>query len=663
MTKIKIMLVFGTRPETIKMAPIIKEIENRADRMEAVVVVTAQHRQILDQPLQLFNITPQYDLNIMTAEQSLFGISARALNGLESILKTEQPDMVLVQGDTTTTFIGSLAAYYMKIPVGHVEAGLRTYNKYNPFPEEINRKMTGAVAEFHFVPTPTAQQALLNEGIDPAQIYLTGNTVIDALHMILQMECHFTHPELQQINFDQKKLILLTTHRRESFGQPIEEVMKAVEILARMNPDLGIIFPIHYNPNVRRAAQKILKSYHQIHLIDPLDYQQFAHLMARAYLILTDSGGIQEEATSLGKPTLILRETTERMEGVFAGTTKLVGTDMSKIVHETMALLTDPAHYQQMARTNNLYGNGTAARQICDILETHLKITKREPTVEKIEIKSERPVIPKLEFHGELKNVLTINVEDLGVFNENEVILDIFQTLDFLASRQTRATFFVLGWLAERFPEVILAIREKGHEVATQGYSNKLVFQQDPVQFKDELQRALSIFRNILEEPVLGYRAPSYSIIRKSIWAWDILLESGIRYDSSVFPVKHDLYGIPTAPRFPFIININQHGGLIEFPLATIKVLGENIPIAGGSYLRFYPYWFVKNGIETINKINKPAIMFLRTWELTPASFEKGSRLLGIFRKRANFEVMQQRITNLLMDYKFVPVRDVLGFS
>lgn len=656
------MLVFGTRPETIKMAPIIKAIEKRSERFEAIVVVTAQHREILDQPLQLFGVTPQFDLNIMTKGQSLFDVSAKALKGLEGILKEINPHIVLVQGDTTTTFIGSLAAFYMKIPVGHVEAGLRTYNKYNPFPEEINRQLTGGMADFHFVPTPMAQACLLREGVDAKKVFLTGNTVIDALHMILKAECKFKDERLQKLDFENKKVILLTTHRRESFGQPIENVMRSIEVLSKMRDDVVIVFPIHFNPNVREAAKKILKNFDQILLIEPLDYQQFVHLMARSYLILTDSGGIQEEATSLGKPTLILRETTERMEGVLAGTTKLVGTQLAKIVQEAISLLNDENLYQRMAQSNNLYGDGTTSVQILDILDANAdKLIPLKTKIEKHKGMNRMAEFSQVSWERRLKNILTVNVEDLGIFSAEEIIIDIFKTLEILHEFDIRATFFVLGWIAEKYPEVIQAIKDYGHEISAQGYSNKLVYTQTQDAFREELLQTLDILQSITNETVLGFRAPSYSIIRDCMWAWDVLMELGLSYDSSVFPVKHDTYGIPSAPRFPFIVNLSDQGGLIEYPPSTIKVFGENIPISGGGYLRYYPYWFVKKGILDINSIGKPAIIYLRTWELNPKSFEKGNKFLGVFRKRGNYDVMFHRISNLLKDFDFVTIRETLG--
>lgn len=662
MSKIKIMIIFGTRPETIKMAPIIKTATKRSSNFETIVVVTAQHREILDQPLALFGIKPDYDLNIMTSAQSLFGISSKALNGLETILNKVKPDVVLVQGDTTTTFVGSLAAYYLKIPVGHVEAGLRTYNKYNPFPEEINRKLTSAMAEFHFAPTPSAKECLLKEGISADKVFLTGNTVIDALHMILKEDCEFVDPRLSKIDFENRKIILLTTHRRESFGKPVEDIMKSIEILTRMNPDVSVIFPIHYNPNVRAAAEKILSNFKQILIVDPLDYKQFVHVMARSHLILTDSGGIQEEATSLGKPTLILRETTERQEGVRAGTTRLVGTKIEKIVQQTSELLSDESRYQKMAQTRNLYGDGTAAKQILDILlENSDKLVP--PVLEPRKTISSKmdTDFSHFKFNGPVKNILTVNVEEFDVFTRQDVILDIFKTLDFLASRKTNATFFLSGALAESYPEVISAIKDNGHEVSTQGFSEKLVSELSPEQFRRDLKRSVDIIEDITKEPVLGYRAPGYSIVSDNIWAWDVLLDLGLRYDSSVFPVKHDRYGIPSAPRFPFVANINQQGGLIEFPLSTVRIWQENIPIAGGGYLRYYPYWFIRKGIQQINTIGKPAIMYLRTWEMDPISFRKGNQFLGAFRRRANFAIMQHRVNRLLADFDFISIREILG--
>ncbi|MBN1348675.1 UDP-N-acetylglucosamine 2-epimerase (non-hydrolyzing) [candidate division KSB1 bacterium] len=663
MPKLKVMTIFGTRPEAIKMAPIIKAMQRRASKFESVVVVTAQHREILDQPLRLFDIVPDYDLNIMTSNQTLFSISKKALSGLENVLQEVQPDIVLVQGDTTTTFISSLAAFYLKIPVGHVEAGLRTYNKFNPFPEELNRHLTTGVADFHFVPTQRAGHALAREGVNTRRIFLTGNTVIDVLHQIVAEGYTFNDPQLAKIDFEHKKIILLTTHRRESFGSPMENIMMAIEIIAKMNDDIEIVFPMHFNPNVRHTAARIIKSRHLIHLIEPLDYRPFVHLMARSHLILTDSGGIQEEATSLGKPVLILRETTERPEGVDAGVTKLIGTDTHNIVRNTMALLIDENAYKQMARSINLYGDGNAAEKILDVLEKHAEqIANQNQRRKNIQIAVPDYLNPPYEFSGKIKNALTINVEDWVGRESNDIVLDIFRILEFLAKFDVRATFFVLGWIAESFPEVVKAISDMGHEISSQGYSSQLIYQQSEKQFQSEVKRSIDILESIINKKVLGFRAPSYSIIPESVWAWKHLLDMGLRYDSSIFPIKHDRYGIPTAPRFPFIIDLSRKQGLVELPLSTIKVMGENIPIAGGGYLRLFPYWFIKRGITQLNSLGKPAIMYFRSWEMNAKNIQLQDRYLGKFRKSANSAIIESRITSLLEDFEFAPIRDILGF-
>ena len=363
MEKLKIMTIFGTRPEAIKMAPVVLELQKFPAQIETIVTVTAQHREMLDQVLNLFEIKPQFDLNIMSAGQTLFDITSRALLGLNEILAQVKPNLVLVHGDTTTTFAGALAAYYHQIKVGHVEAGLRTKNKYSPFPEEMNRKLTGALTDLHFAPTATAKNNLLAEGVDAEKIFVTGNTVIDALYKIVDKNYKFSG-ELEKINSTDKKIILVTTHRRENLGEPMRHVYTALKKIVEEIPDVEIIFPVHKNPKVREVVNSVLGNLAQVSLIEPLDYQPFANLMNRATLILTDSGGIQEEAPSLGKPVLVLRDTTERPEAVDAGTVKLIGTEMEKVYGATKLLLTDAAEYKKMATAQNPYGDGAAAKRI-----------------------------------------------------------------------------------------------------------------------------------------------------------------------------------------------------------------------------------------------------------------------------------------------------------
>jgi UDP-N-acetylglucosamine 2-epimerase (non-hydrolysing) len=359
----KVICIFGTRPEAIKMAPVIKILEKNS-KLKVITVVTAQHREMLDQVLHLFNIEPQYDLNIMKADQSVTDITIRVLNGLQDIIKKERPDLVLVHGDTTTTFAASLAAFYRQIPIGHVEAGLRTYKKYSPYPEEMNRKLTGCLADLHFAPTLTAKEALLKEGVKPENITVTGNTVIDALLGIVKEDFHFNNALLGGIDYQTRKVILVTAHRRENLGEPLRNIFRAVKEISDENRDAEIVFPVHPNPRVRELAREILGGIERVHLIEPLDYQSFVNLINRCYLILTDSGGIQEEAPALGKPVLVLRETTERPEAVEAGTVKLVGTAWQTIIRETHLLLNDKKEYEKMVKAVNPYGDGKAAERI-----------------------------------------------------------------------------------------------------------------------------------------------------------------------------------------------------------------------------------------------------------------------------------------------------------
>ena len=364
MKKIKLMTVFGTRPEAIKMCPLVLEMQKYPDFIEPIVAVTAQHREMLDQVLQLFAIKPDYDLNIMTAGQTLYDVTGRALAGLKDVLAEAQPDMVLVHGDTTTTFVGALASFYAQIPVGHVEAGLRTGNKFSPYPEEMNRKLTGAIADIHFAPTSTSKNNLLKENIDPAAIVVTGNTVIDALQTTVKADYRFTDSGLQKALAGGKRLLLVTTHRRENLGEPMRHVYQALRKVLENHPDVEAIFPVHKNPKVREIVDEELGKLAQVHLIEPLDYEPFANLMAKVDIVLTDSGGIQEEAPALGKPVLVLRDTTERPEAVDAGTVKLVGTAYDDVLRETSLLLDDSKYYQSMAEAANPYGDGRACERI-----------------------------------------------------------------------------------------------------------------------------------------------------------------------------------------------------------------------------------------------------------------------------------------------------------
>lgn len=359
----KILLVFGTRPEAIKMCPLVNELKTR-NNIETRVCVTGQHRQMLDQVLDAFQVIPDYDLSVMKEKQTLFDITTNILNCIGDVLKKEQPDIVLVHGDTSTTFAAALACYYMQIPVGHVEAGLRTHNIYSPYPEEFNRQAVSIIARYHFAPTELTRQNLIHEGKRPDTIFVTGNTAIDALKTTIRKD--YSHPELEWVG--DSRLILITAHRRENLGQPMQHMFRAIRRVMDEHPDVKAIYPIHLNPLVRETARSILGDDERIHIIEPLEVLDFHNFLNRSYLILTDSGGIQEEAPSLGKPVLVMRDTTERPEGVSAGTLKLVGTDEESIYISFKSLLEDFEIYERMSMASNPYGDGFASKRIADIL-------------------------------------------------------------------------------------------------------------------------------------------------------------------------------------------------------------------------------------------------------------------------------------------------------
>ena len=363
----KVLIVFGTRPEAIKMCPLVKELKSRK-KLETIVCVTGQHRQMLDQVLEAFNVVPDYDLSVMKDKQTLFDVTQNILGKMKDVLEEVKPNVVLVHGDTSTTFVTALAAFYLQIPVGHVEAGLRTYDVYSPFPEEFNRQATGIVAKYHFAPTEVSKQNLLNEVKSEEHIYVTGNTAIDALKTTVKED--YEHDVLNWV--DNSKLIMLTAHRRENLGEPLKNMFRAIKRIVDEHEDIKVIYPIHMNPLVRATANDILGNHERIRIIDPLDVLDFHNFLNKSHLILTDSGGIQEEAPSLGKPVLVMRDTTERPEGVAAGTLKLVGTDEEVIYENFKTLLNNKDEYEKMSKASNPYGDGKASKRIADILESTL---------------------------------------------------------------------------------------------------------------------------------------------------------------------------------------------------------------------------------------------------------------------------------------------------
>ncbi|MDQ1000311.1 UDP-N-acetylglucosamine 2-epimerase (non-hydrolyzing) [Neobacillus niacini] len=374
--KIKVMTVFGTRPEAIKMAPLVKELEKNSETIESIVTVTAQHRQMLDQVLSIFEITPDYDLNIMKDRQTLTDVTIRALEGLNQVLQEAKPDIVLVHGDTTTTFVASLAAFYNSLPIGHVEAGLRTWNKFSPYPEEMNRQLTGVMADLHFAPTSVSKQNLVQENKKDEFIFVTGNTAIDALKTTVKP--NYSHPVLDNLGND--RLVLMTAHRRENLGEPMENMFRAIRRLVEKHDDVQVVYPVHMNPVVRQIADKILGDNNRIQLIEPLDVIDFHNFASKAYLILTDSGGVQEEAPSLGVPVLVLRDTTERPEGVNAGTLKLAGTDEDVIFSLADELLSNKEAHDKMAKASNPYGDGNASKRIVEAILYYKELREARPS-------------------------------------------------------------------------------------------------------------------------------------------------------------------------------------------------------------------------------------------------------------------------------------------
>ena len=376
MKKIRVMTIFGTRPEAIKMAPLVLEIERQSERFESIVTVTAQHRQMLDQVLDIFQIIPDYDLDVMKDRQTLAQITANVLTGLEKVMIEAKPDIVLVHGDTTTTFAASISAFYNQIKVGHVEAGLRTWNKYSPFPEEMNRQVTDVLSDIYFAPTDQSASNLKLENHPNEQIYITGNTAIDALKETVKED--YEHEILSKVSVN-NRLILMTMHRRENQGKPMEKVFRAIRSVVDTHEDVEVVYPVHLNPVVQQAANKELGDHKRIHLIEPLDVVDFHNIAARSYMIMSDSGGVQEEAPSLGVPVLVLRDTTERPEGVEAGTLKLVGTETNDVVAAMTELLDNPESYKKMAETNNPYGDGTASKRILDAIAYEFGLLSERP--------------------------------------------------------------------------------------------------------------------------------------------------------------------------------------------------------------------------------------------------------------------------------------------
>lgn len=474
MNKLKVMSVFGTRPEAIKMAPLVKELEKN-EEIQSVVCVTAQHREMLDQVLEIFDLHPAYDLDIMQTRQTLAGITTRALSGLEEVIAKEKPDIVLVHGDTSTTFAGALAAYYNQTKVGHVEAGLRTYDKYQPFPEEMNRRLTGALTDLHFAPTPLAKEHLLKENINDDGIFITGNTVIDALAHTIEEEYTFSVEELNHIDFQNKRVLAMTAHRRENLGEPLENICRSVKRLVEEYPDVEVVYAVHKNPAVMEPVNKILGETERIHLTEPLDLKDMHNLMCRSYLVLTDSGGLQEEVPSMGKPVLVLRNVTERPEGVEAGTLQLVGTDEDTIYSAAKELLDNKAAYEKMAQAKNPFGDGQASRRIVESILFAFGRTGKRPDEYNICIN------PKDEEEQAMKEerMAILGMLERGIINADEAerLLIILQSSNgFDKDGIGKSVEDVFGKAGEALNSVAKAVGEKAEKIqpAMKDMANKV---------------------------------------------------------------------------------------------------------------------------------------------------------------------------------------------
>ncbi len=463
MDKLKVMSVFGTRPEAIKMAPLVKELEKN-DQIESIVCVTAQHREMLDQVLEIFDLVPAYDLDIMQTRQTLAGITTRALSGLEAVIGQEKPDIVLVHGDTSTTFAGALAAYYNQTKVGHVEAGLRTYDKYQPFPEEMNRRLTGALTDLHFAPTPLAKEHLLKENIGEENIFITGNTVIDALAHTIEEDYTFSAEALNHIAFEKKRVIAMTAHRRENLGEPLKNICRSVKRLVEEYPDVEVVYAVHKNPAVMETVHKILGETKGVHLTEPLDLKDMHNLMCRSYLVLTDSGGLQEEVPSMGKPVLVLRNVTERPEGVEAGTLKLVGTGETAIYSAAKELLDNGEAYEKMARAKNPFGDGQASRRIVENILYAFGRREQKPEEYHSTINSK----DKEEQSMKEERMAILNMLEKGIINaeEAERLLIILQSSNgFDKEGISKTVESALGKAGEAFSTVAKAVGEKAEKI------------------------------------------------------------------------------------------------------------------------------------------------------------------------------------------------------
>ncbi len=474
MNKLKVMSVFGTRPEAIKMAPLVKELEKN-DEIQSVICVTAQHREMLDQVLEIFDLHPAYDLDIMQTRQTLAGITTRALSGLEEVIAKEKPDIVLVHGDTSTTFAGALAAYYNQTKVGHVEAGLRTYDKYQPFPEEMNRRLTGALTDLHFAPTPLAKEHLLKENINEDSIFITGNTVIDALAHTIEEEYTFSVEELNHIDFQNKRVLAMTAHRRENLGEPLENICRSVKRLVEEYPDVEVVYAVHKNPAVMEPVNKILGETERIHLTEPLDLKDMHNLMCRSYLVLTDSGGLQEEVPSMGKPVLVLRNVTERPEGVEAGTLQLVGTEEDTIYSAAKELLDNKVAYEKMAQAKNPFGDGQASRRIVESILFAFGRTGKRPDEYNICIN------PKDEEEQAMKEerMAILGMLEKGIINADEAerLLIILQSSNgFDKDGIGKSVEDVFGKAGEALNSVARAVGEKAEKIqpAMKDMANKV---------------------------------------------------------------------------------------------------------------------------------------------------------------------------------------------
>ena len=667
-----ILVLFGTRPEAIKLAPVIHELKKRDFR--AIVVSSSQHKDLLEPFLKLLKIEVDYNLQVMTASQSPNQVCSRVLAKLDKILNAEPPDLILVQGDTTTTLAGALAGFNRRILVGHIEAGLRSGNLQSPFPEEMNRRLTSQLATFHFAATEKNRRNLLAERVPNEKVFVTGNTVVDSLQYILK---NFSPSEkISKLIEETKglKRILLTTHRRESFGAAMSGNLEILRDFVEKRKNVCLIFPVHPNPSVRKATKAIMEKQERVFLLDPLDYTDFVALMKKSWLIVSDSGGVQEEAPSLGKPLLIIRENTERPEAVEAKIAKLVGGNprvLKRMLEENYAVET---WIKSVREIKNPFGDGKAAKRIVEILAENLTPRRKDAKTQRIFIQIQNLKSEMNQNATTKKHLLTVLVEDyfhVGAFEnliqqrnwsnfEPRYEQNTLKTLDLLDEYNTKATFFVLGWIAQQNPRLISEIVARGHEIASRGFYHRSLRHLTPDEFREDLRKTNRVLEDASGQKIAGYRSAEKLSYEKDDWIFDILAEENFVYDASFLPSKKDAKAKRLAHQ------VHTSGKAIwEFPYSTRNVGLGLLPISGGNYFRQIPYTLMRHAVNDWHeRYTEPFVLYFHVWELDPEQprISAASRYNRI-RHYRKLDKMEWVLKEYLQKYDFVCGAEFLGYK